>query len=545
MARTSRWDRPPVPKDLRWGVRLFGKVLICIGLLMFGFVAYQLWGTGIEYARAQDRLDGRFEELMVANGVDPDFDPFAADGPAPTAAPTLPPTAATSGETEPATAAAADPPTGDTTPAPVGEPTAPPGPTSAGDLTTVTTVAPGASSPAPSDTAAPTAGGQDPTAPAGPTTSVEPQVLDWSYVDEEEFVGQLWIPSIGIEGQNVVQGVSPTDLQDGPGHYPDTPFPGELGNAAIAGHRTTWGAPFHRLPEVEVGDEIGFLLPDGRFYLYVMTGSETVNPEDSHVVATTDTTKATLTLTTCTPVNTAQQRYILYAEFVPERSSPVGAYVPRNSDGVAVLPGQDDVAPSATAPASTSASTTSPAASAAPADEAATAGADPAPTATVATAGANGATGDGDAPATPAAADVAPDTAADPAVEPVADPTDDPVVATAPATALGDEPAQGAEPAAGATETSAAAGGAGSDGDVVAAGSASDDAFSSHWFDDRAAIPHVAAWAAVCGAVVIAAYLLARQFKNSWIGIGVGIVPFFVTLYFFYQNVNRLLPAAL
>ena len=67
MGRTSRWDRPPGPRDLRWFVRLFGKTLIVIGLLMFGFVAYQLWGTGIEFARAQDQAESQFEELMATS----------------------------------------------------------------------------------------------------------------------------------------------------------------------------------------------------------------------------------------------------------------------------------------------------------------------------------------------------------------------------------------------------------------------------------------------------------------------------------------------
>ena len=70
MGRTSRWDRPPRPRDLRWFVRLFGKTLIVIGLLMFGFVAYQLWGTGIEYSRAQDRAENQFEELLAHGGSD-------------------------------------------------------------------------------------------------------------------------------------------------------------------------------------------------------------------------------------------------------------------------------------------------------------------------------------------------------------------------------------------------------------------------------------------------------------------------------------------
>src|SRR5688572_31712020 len=62
--RVSRWDRPPGPRDIRWFLRLVGKILICTGLLMFGFVAYQLWGTGIEYARAQDRAEDQFNEML-------------------------------------------------------------------------------------------------------------------------------------------------------------------------------------------------------------------------------------------------------------------------------------------------------------------------------------------------------------------------------------------------------------------------------------------------------------------------------------------------
>ena len=54
----------------------------------------------------------------------------------------------------------------------------------------------------------------------------------------------------------MVEGVSLADLKKGPGHYPETPLPGQEGNAAIAGHRTTYGAPFHRLDELKPGDEI-------------------------------------------------------------------------------------------------------------------------------------------------------------------------------------------------------------------------------------------------------------------------------------------------
>jgi sortase A len=85
-------------------------------------------------------------------------------------------------------------------------------------------------------------------------------------------------------------------------------------------------------------------------------------------------------------------------------------------------------------------------------------------------------------------------------------------------------------------------GGARDDG---ANGEAAEDAFSNHWFTDSAAWPHVALWGALATAVVIGAYFLARHFRNSWIGLAAGIVPFVVALYFSYQNINRLLPAAL
>ena len=68
-------------------------------------------------------------------------------------------------------------------------------------------------------------------------------------------VGIIQIPKIGLE-RAVVQGIGVPDLRKGPGHYPATPMPGQLGNAAIAGHRTTYGAPFNRLDELAAGDPI-------------------------------------------------------------------------------------------------------------------------------------------------------------------------------------------------------------------------------------------------------------------------------------------------
>ena len=71
------------------------------------------------------------------------------------------------------------------------------------------------------------------------------------------------------------------------------------------------------------------------------------------------------------------------------------------------------------------------------------------------------------------------------------------------------------------------------------------DAFSHGWFSDSAAWPHVIGWGLLCGAIVVGGWFVARAFERYWVGALVALVPFVVALYFFYQNVNRLLPAAI
>ena len=71
------------------------------------------------------------------------------------------------------------------------------------------------------------------------------------------------------------------------------------------------------------------------------------------------------------------------------------------------------------------------------------------------------------------------------------------------------------------------------------------DAFDQGWFHDSGAIAPVIAWAAICIAVAAGAYQLAKWRRNSIIGIAVGAVPFVIALYFFYENVTSLLPAAI
>jgi sortase A len=390
--RVRKFDRPPPRRDWRWWVAGVGKTLIAAGLLMFGFVAYQLWGTAIETARAQNALESEFEELLAASPVDgtPDVDVSA------------------------------------TTP-----------PTSTGSV-------PDGSVPEP-----------EPVAPAPPRA-----------IEDGDPIARIEIPRIGVD-HIVVAGVDKNDLKKGPGHYPGTPMPGQLGNSAIAGHRTTYGQPFFDVDKLQPGDEIVTTTVDGRF-VYRVTGQEIVTPADYQVIATTDPDQASLTLTSCHPKWTTRERIIISAEFDPAASSaPAG-------DAVINYGRADD--PTDTTVDDTVADDT-----------------------------------------TNTAVD---DTADDDTAE---DPTD----TVAPVTTVAGGPSgEEAEPA-GAVDAEIA------------------DAFSDGWFSDPGANSQVALWGLALAAIGIVSYLISRRAKRDWVGLTVGIVPFVVTLYFFFQNVNRLLPPSL
>ena len=266
------FERPKAPRDWRWTVGIVGRVFIVTGLLLFAFVAYQLWGTGIQTAQAQNDLDQQFQELLQS-------------------------TTTTSTTTTSSTL-----------------------PTETTDGTTTTSTIP--------------------VAPAGALTQGVP-------------VAQLRIAKIGLD-LTVVEGVGVGDLKKGPGHFPETPLPGQLGNAAIAGHRTTYGQPFYRLDEVQPGDLIEVDTLAGRF-VYSVTGSTVVSPSEyAAVIPTIDPDTATLTLATCTPRYTANSRLIVKAVLVPEQSAqvmrPSTATTPEDSTSTSstvpgTLPGDDTTVP--------------------------------------------------------------------------------------------------------------------------------------------------------------------------------------------------------
>lgn len=103
----------------------------------------------------------------------------------------------------------------------------------------------------------------------------------------------------------------------GIGHYDDTAMPGGLGNFALAGHRVTYGKPFNRIEELQVGDPLVVRTTD-TWYVYKVTGTEVVMPADVRVIAPTpnqpgvEPTQRFITLTTCHPMFSARERYVVH-----------------------------------------------------------------------------------------------------------------------------------------------------------------------------------------------------------------------------------------
>lgn len=239
-----------------------GRALVAAGVLILLFVAYQLWGTGLRTAQAQDRLERAFEERLA--------EVPAATSPSTTVAPPVEP--------------------------PIEE-----GPADPDEL------------PPPAD--------GDP-------------------------LGRIEIEAIGVDF-TYIEGVSLRRLQDGPGHFPETPFPGQPGNAALAGHRTTFLAPFHRLDELVEGDAIEVTTLQGRFRYEVLPQPPAyegagprahliVQPDDVWILDQTE--DNLLTLVACHPKYSAAQRIVVQARLVGPPAAETPRAEPAAEDGEAALP---------------------------------------------------------------------------------------------------------------------------------------------------------------------------------------------------------------
>ena len=133
--------------------------------------------------------------------------------------------------------------------------------------------------------------------------------------DDGQPLGRIRIPSIGVSSV-VVAGTGTSDLRRGPGHYPGTPLPGARGTVAIAGHRTTYGAPFRKLDKVNKGDRIEVRMPYGTF-VYRVEQKRIVAPTALWVTRRTSYDR--LILSACHPLYSAAQRIVVFARLIDKR----------------------------------------------------------------------------------------------------------------------------------------------------------------------------------------------------------------------------------
>jgi len=208
----------------------------------------------------------------------------------------------------------------------------------------------------------PAGGGQSAAAPA-PIPSFsdlakDPKVREYARNKKYrwgETLGKITIPKIGVDFW-YLEGVELSLLTDGPGHFPSTPFPGQLGNAALAGHRTTWQAPFNRVDELVPGDKITIETLQGKFTYEVIPqanglGSYIVPPTDVSILDNKGDNR--LTLMACHPKYSAAQRIVVSAKLIdnPAETSPKSD--PVDEDELTALPDLDGVDTVEPAPAST------------------------------------------------------------------------------------------------------------------------------------------------------------------------------------------------
>ncbi len=336
-----------------------GRTLAILGVIMLLFVAFELWGTGIQQAQAQGTLESEFAERFrqaaaAGQGV---ASPQGLSGPSASTTPGPAP--------DPAIAeAATDPGEGGGGPAPArdrdgerpaanraatgrdgailadGDPDGDADPRDAASQ--ITPPGPPEPVPLPEYPSLPRVVRAISEAANARTTSrlLDPEVealLPLVYPSGGEAIARIIIPAIGLD-EIVVAGIEVEDLRKGPGHYDNTPLPGQPGNAAIAGHRTTYGAPFGEIAELAPGDEIIVETLQGRFVYRVQPGSAVAGRSLGHrIVAPTalevldDYGDNRLTLTSCHPKYSSRERIIVQATLVgdpvvrlPRPGEPIG-----------------------------------------------------------------------------------------------------------------------------------------------------------------------------------------------------------------------------
>ena len=137
-------------------------------------------------------------------------------------------------------------------------------------------------------------------------------------VKEGQPLGRIRAARIGLSSV-VVRGIETGTLRSGPGHYPHSPLPGAPGTVAIAGHRTTYGAPFRKVDKLVKGDEIKLEMPYGTF-VYAVERTQIVEPTKTSVTRRVSFDR--LVLTACHPLYSAAQRIVVFARLVRSEPTP-------------------------------------------------------------------------------------------------------------------------------------------------------------------------------------------------------------------------------
>jgi sortase A len=159
---------------------------------------------------------------------------------------------------------------------------------------------------------------QDKKAKEFTTTELKHKYVD-RQIQEGDPLTRIKIEKIGVDTV-VVEGTTPAALKAGAGHYKGTPLPCEMGNVAIAGHRTTYGKPFNQLDRLGPGDKIVLTTPIGSCEYVVTDRKPSPNPfevEPTNIAIVANTPgERNLTLTTCHPKGSAKQRLVIRAHLV-------------------------------------------------------------------------------------------------------------------------------------------------------------------------------------------------------------------------------------
>ena len=126
-------------------------------------------------------------------------------------------------------------------------------------------------------------------------------------------LGTIEIPKIDVS-MTMYEGIRLSTLDRGPGHWPGTAMPGQVGNVVVAGHRTSGHQVFRNIDVLVEGDEILFTETNGSVHRYRVTSSRIVVPTEVWIVDQTPT--PTATLFACHPPGSVRERYVVFAELV-------------------------------------------------------------------------------------------------------------------------------------------------------------------------------------------------------------------------------------